>query len=105
MMTWVQLRDRQGLVVAFPLQSPELVRMVPELAGRPLEAEIHGLDLGSRQVWRGAGLLRPLARRLPGWRWLGPLLGLPGVPGLSQWVYLRLAERRFRRCGRKPFER
>lgn len=104
-MAWVQQRDRFGLVVAFPLQNPELVKVAPELAGKPLDTEIHGLDLGTRQVWRGAGLLRPLAQRLPAWRWLSPLLSLPGVPALSQWVYLRLSERRFRRCGRRPFDR
>lgn len=105
MMDWVQLRDKRGLVVAFPLQNPELVRVAPELAGRPLETEIHGLDLGTREVWQGAGLLQPLARRLPGWRWLAPLLGLPGMPRLAQWLYLKLSERRYRRCGRKPFAR
>lgn len=105
MMDWVQVRDRLGLVVAFPLQNPELVRVAPELAGRPLDTEIHGIDLGTRQVWKGAGLLRPLAQRLPGWRWLAPLLRLPGIPGFAQWVYLKFSERRFRRCGRRPFER
>lgn len=105
MMAWVQARDREGLVVAFPLQNPELVKVAPELAGRPLDAEIHALDLGTRQIWQGAGLLRPLARRLPGWRWLAPLLALPGVAALARWSYRKLSERRFRRCGRKPFDR
>jgi len=41
---WVQRRDRWGLIIPFPLQNPELVRMAPELAGRPLQAALHGLD-------------------------------------------------------------
>lgn len=105
MMAWLQRRDCRGLLVFFPLQNSELVKMAPELAGRPLEREIHGLDLGTRQVWSGAALLPEIGRRLPRWRWIAPLFRLPGVASLSQKIYLRLAERRFRRCGRRPFER
>ena len=77
--------------------------LAPELGGRPVEKEIHGLDLGTRAVWAGADLLGPIARRLPGWMWLAPVLALPGLPGLLNRVYLRWAAWRFRRTGRQPF--
>lgn len=103
MALWLARRDRQGLLHLVPLRDPDLLALGPELAGLPLEREIHGLDLGTRQVWAGVELLRPIARRLPGWRWVAPMLALPGLPRLLNRVYLWAAVRRFRRTGRPPF--
>ncbi|WP_243384873.1 thiol-disulfide oxidoreductase DCC family protein [Geothrix alkalitolerans] len=103
MALWLARRDRRGLLHIASLRDPDLLALGPELAGRPLEAEIHGLDLGTRQVWAGADLLRPIARRLPGWRWAALLLAIPGLPRLLNRVYLGVAARRFRRTGRPPF--
>ena len=103
MVLWLARQDRQGLLVILPLRDPNLLELAPELAGKPLEREIHGLDLGTREVRAGADLLQPIARRLPGWRWLSPLLGIPGLPRLSNRIYLWVAARRFRRTGRPPF--
>jgi len=103
MAVWLARRDRQGLLHVVSLRDPDLLRLGPELAGFPLEKEIHGLDLGTREVRAGADLLRPIARRLPAWRWLSPLLALPGVPRLVNRSYLRWSAWRFRRTGRQPF--
>ena len=103
MALWLAQRDRRGLLLVVSLRDPELLRLGPELAGKPLEREIHGLDLATREVRAGADLLRPIARRLPGWRWLAPLLALPGCPGLVNRLYLRWSVWRFRRTGRQPF--
>ena len=97
---WLRVRDHQGLIHLFPLQHPELVKMAPELAGRALHGELHGLDLGTRQVWTGSALLAPLARRLPRWRWASPLLALPGIAPTLAWLWLKAAERRYRRTHR-----
>jgi len=98
----IRIRDRWGLVIAFPLQDPELLRVAPELAGRPLEQALHGLETATRQVFAGAELLPPVLARLPGWRWLAPLFRAPGVAGLAQRLYLRMAARRCRSTGRAP---
>lgn len=103
MALWLAKRDRRGRLHLTTLRDPDLLAMAPELAGRPLEREIHGLDLGTREIFAGADLLRPIARRLPGWKWLSPVLGLPGLPTLLNRVYLRWAVWRFRRTGRPPF--
>ncbi|MDP1833062.1 MAG: DUF393 domain-containing protein [Geothrix sp.] len=103
MALWLARRDRQGRLLIVSVRDPELLALAPELAGRPVEKEIHGLDLGTRDIRAGADLLRPIARRLPGWRWLSPLLGLPGFPALLNRLYLRWATGRFRRTGRQPF--
>ena len=103
MALWLARKDRQGLLLILSVRDPELLAMAPELGGRPVEKEIHGLDLGTREVNAGANLLRPIAQRLPGWGWAGPLLALPGLPGLLNRIYLRWATWRFRRTGRQPF--
>ncbi len=96
-------RDRQGLLLIVSLRDPNLLALAPELAGKPLEKEVHGLDLATREVCAGPDLLRPIARRLPAWWWLSLLLGIPGVPTLANRISLRWSAWRFRRTGRLPF--
>ncbi len=103
MALWLARRDREGRLLLVTVRDPALLALAPELAGKPVEKEIHGLDLGTREIRAGADLLRPIARRLPGWQWLSPLLGLPGLPHLVNRIYLRWATWRFRRTGRQPF--
>lgn len=103
MALWLARRDRQGLLLILPVRDPELLVLAPELGGRPVEKEIHGLDLGTREVRAGAELLRPIAQRLPGWRWVAPVLAIPGFPRLLNRFYLHWAAWRFRRTGRQPF--
>jgi len=103
MALWLARRDRLGLLLILSVRDPDLLGLAPELGGKPVEKEIHGLDMGTREVRAGADLLRPIARRLPGWRWLSLILAIPGLPHLLNWIYLRWAVWRFRRTGRQPF--
>jgi predicted DCC family thiol-disulfide oxidoreductase YuxK len=103
MVLWLARRDRQGLLLIVSVRDPDLLALAPELAGKLVEKEIHGLDLGTREVRAGADLLGPVARRLPAWRWLSPLLAVPGIPAMANWIYLRWSVWRFRRTGRVPF--
>jgi predicted DCC family thiol-disulfide oxidoreductase YuxK len=100
---WLARRDQQGLLHIVSLRDPDLLALAPELGGKPLEREIHGLDLSTREVRAGADLLRPIARRLPAWRWLSTLLGIPGVPTLANRIFLGWSAWRFGRTGRPPF--
>ena len=79
---WIRRRDRNGLVVAFPFQNAELVRVAPELAGLPQAGEVHGFDTRTREIRSGAGLMASLFRRLPRWRWMAPLATLPPVASM-----------------------
>jgi len=105
MMDWVQRRDRWGLVVTFPFQNPELLHVAPELAGRALHLEIHGVDTAHRRVFAGADLLPQVLRRLPRWRVIAPLLELPGVSALLRRLYLGLASRRYQISRGRPYQR
>jgi predicted DCC family thiol-disulfide oxidoreductase YuxK len=82
---WVQRRDRDGRVVAFPFQNPELLRVAPELAGRALDRGIHGYDPRTRTVQDETRALPGLLRLLPRWRWLAPLARLQPVARLFAW--------------------
>lgn len=101
---WIGARDRQGLMAFFPLQNPELVRMAPEFAGRPLHGEVHGMDLASRETWSGAALLPRILARLPRWCWLAPLLRLPGLRQALAWGWNRRMQRGLAIRGRQPFQ-
>jgi hypothetical protein len=79
-MDGIRKRDSHGLIVSFPFQNPELVKIAPELAGRPLHLVIHGMDTRTRKVWVGEKLLPHIWARLPGWRWT---LGFTWIPGFS----------------------
>jgi predicted DCC family thiol-disulfide oxidoreductase YuxK len=103
MALWLARRDRRGLLLIVSVRDPELLALAPELGGRPIERDLHGIDLATREIWAGADLLRPIARRLPTWRWAAGLLALPGLPGLLNRVYLRWSAWRYRRTGRLPF--
>ena len=92
---WLRERDVWGLIEIFPLQHPGLVQIAPELAGRFLHGELHGLDLRSRAVHRGPALLPELLSRLPRWRAVAPFLRLPGLAKLVAWFVLKRDERRF----------
>jgi predicted DCC family thiol-disulfide oxidoreductase YuxK len=84
---WAGRRDARGILVAFPIQNPELARMAPELAGLPLLGRVHALDLRSRAMYADEQVVVPILRRLPGWSWLAPLAGwVPLARGFYRWL-------------------
>jgi predicted DCC family thiol-disulfide oxidoreductase YuxK len=98
----VQRWDGWGLVVVFPLQNAELLHMAPELAGRPLDLEMHAVDTGNRRVFAGAEILPQILRRLPRWCLVAPLMSLPGASTLARRFYLRFTAGRHHTSGRTP---
>jgi predicted DCC family thiol-disulfide oxidoreductase YuxK len=94
---WIAARDAAGLLTLFPLQHPELAKIAPELAGRTLHGELHGLDLSTRVLLQGPPLLPEILSRLPRWRLVAPLLRLPGMARFAAWFMLKRDERRFQR--------
>jgi len=89
---WIQRRDRSGMVVSFPFDNAELLQVAPELAGLPQSGAVHGFDTRTRIIRSGARMLASLFQRLPGWRWLAPLVSLPPVSALL-YAYLHRGDR------------
>ncbi len=80
---WLKRQDTQAQLMLFPLQHPELVRIAPELAGRTLHGQVHGMDLTTREVFIAGELLSPLVKALPRWSWLSLFFV---IPGLRTWI-------------------
>lgn len=73
--------DREGLVVTFPYQNPELVRLAPELAGLDVKEHVLVLDTRTRHVARDAAAIPALLLRLPAWAWASVPARLPFLAG------------------------
>ena len=86
---WVGSRDRNGLVVTFPYQNGELVRVAPELAGLDFPGAVYSLDLGTREVRSGAGTVPGILKRLPAWSWAQMPARSAPVAGFFYWLFRR----------------
>lgn len=93
---WAGNHDKRGLIVFFPIQNPELLRMAPELGGLPLHETIHCIDASTRKVFIAGEAWLQIVRRLPVWRWCGLLLSMPGLSGLTGTLYKKRGARRCR---------
>ena len=84
--------DRAGRVRVLAFQDEQAV--APFGLGRPaLAAAVH-LVLADGRVFAGADAVAEALRLLPGRRWLGALLRLPGVRALARRGYAWVAVRR-----------
>lgn len=79
---WIRRHDHLGLIIAFPSESSELIQIAPELAGRALHRDLHGLDTRTRQVWIGEQLAPHIGARLSGGSWVKFLVNIPVVSRL-----------------------
>jgi hypothetical protein len=79
---WAVKHDRNGLVVTFPYQNGEVVRIAPELAGLDYLGRVYTLDMESREVRTGLTIVAPLLKRIPGWSWAEVPARLPLVARL-----------------------
>ena len=84
---WAAARDGRGLIVFFPIQNQELLRMAPELGGLPLSETIYGVDASTRRVFSAGTLWLQMAIRLPRWWLFGHIFSLPGLRALTGVAY------------------
>jgi predicted DCC family thiol-disulfide oxidoreductase YuxK len=77
-------------------RQPENVPVVdPPLDPARLLEEMHLVTPDRKRVYHGFGAFRWMAWRIPLFFLLAPLLYVPGVPTLGQWIYLKVARNRF----------
>lgn len=83
-----RLSERIGAGIAFDdLNAVDLARW--GLTADQARRRLHARD-GAFRI-SGLAAFRALWARLPGWRWLARLTGLPGVRHLADWGYERIA--------------
>lgn len=87
--------DRQGKIALLDLNDPEVLRCFPQVDPEQARRLMQAVS-ATGQVYAGVDAWRQIASVLPGWRWLGWLLGLPGVHALSDRVYRWVARNRYR---------
>lgn len=80
------------------LHDPRVAVDFPEISRADLLEEMFVVDRRGR-VWRGAGAVRYLTRRLVLLWPLAPLLHVPGSMPLWQWLYRVVARNRYRIAG------
>ncbi len=83
---WVGQHDRDGLVVTFPYQNGEVVRLAPELAGLDYRGRIYTLDMETREMRGGTAIVPAILVRLPAWSWASLPARLPLVARLILWM-------------------
>jgi predicted DCC family thiol-disulfide oxidoreductase YuxK len=90
---WLEARVEPGRLSFLACQSPDLVRVAPAL--NP-EACMRAMQLVHPDglIESGDRAIPSLLRMLRGWRWLAPVLSLPGMRWLSAPLYDWIARHR-----------
>jgi predicted DCC family thiol-disulfide oxidoreductase YuxK len=83
------------------LHDPRVAETFPDLTHDQLMREMVVVTQDGRR-FGGAAAVRYLSRRLPRLWWLAPLLHVPFSMPLWQWLYQRVAVRRYKLAGREP---
>lgn len=93
--------DQPASVKYIPYQSVEAEYILgPEYhPGRPEVAYLVGAD---GQIRKGLDAIVPLLRRLPGGRFVGILLAIPGCRSIASWLYRLVARHRYHWFGTMP---
>jgi predicted DCC family thiol-disulfide oxidoreductase YuxK len=87
--------DRGHRLAFLSLHDPRASELVPDLSHTELMQQMVVVDRRGRRH-AGAAALRYLTRRLPSLWFLAPLLHLPGSLPIWNWLYRRVAARRYR---------
>jgi predicted DCC family thiol-disulfide oxidoreductase YuxK len=90
---WVRARDRAGNFDLLPYQAPGVAARWPDLDPARLAEEMHVVTADGRAL-RGADAAARVLRRLPGWGWLGWLLGARALAPFARPAYRWVARRR-----------
>lgn len=87
--------DRRHALALLDLNDPAVLGRFPQVDPARARALMQAVDAQGR-VFSGVDAWILAARELPRWRWLPPLLRLPGVHGFAARVYAWVARNRYR---------
>lgn len=86
--------DSKGRLAFLSLHDPQVAERYPDLTYDALMRDMHVVDVqGGRH--RGAAAFGYLSRRLPRLWPLAPVMHVPGSMPIWQWLYRRVANRRY----------
>lgn len=92
-MQFIWARDLVGRVECVDLRDAQSALRFPEFTPDAVRAQLHAVDSEGR-VWVGIDAVRECGRRLPRYRWVAWVLGVPGIRFCAQQVYLLIAKNR-----------
>jgi predicted DCC family thiol-disulfide oxidoreductase YuxK len=87
--------DGRGRLAFLSLHDPETSRRYPDLTYDEMMQYLFVIPADGRRL-RGAEGFKYLSTRLPALFWMAPLLYLPGLMPLWQWLYRKFAKTRYR---------
>jgi len=91
---YIESRDVHGEVECADLRDPDSARRFPEFSPEAVRALMHGVDTAG-EVTVGIDAVRQLGGRLPWWRRVAWLLGVPGFREVGSVAYQLLARNRY----------
>lgn len=87
--------DGRGRLAFISLHDPDVARRYPDLTHDEMMQYMFVIPQDGRRL-RGAEAFKYLSTRLPLLYWMAPLLYLPGLMPLWQWLYRKFAKTRYR---------
>ena len=91
--------DGRGRLAFLSLHDPRVKDLCPDLTDEQLMEQMFLIALDGRR-FGGAAAIRYLSRKLPKLWFAAPLLHIPFSLPLWQWIYLKIAARRYRISGK-----
>jgi len=90
--------DSGNRLAFFSLHDPRVTERYPDLSHEQLMAQMYVVSPGGKR-FGGARAVRYLSRRLPKLWWLAPILHIPFSMPMWQWMYQKVAVRRYKLNG------
>ena len=95
---WIQARAEPGSIELMPCQSESRPKRAPQVDHEQCMRAMQLVEPDGR-VHSGAYALPGVLRELPGYRWLGALLSIPGVVPMLSPIYALVARNRLALSG------
>jgi predicted DCC family thiol-disulfide oxidoreductase YuxK len=92
---FIEARDHSGRIECGDLRHPVIADRFPSFTAEAVRAQLHAVDRDGR-LYVGIDAVRECGRRLPKYRTVAWILGVPGIRFVAQRVYVLIAKHRLR---------
>lgn len=90
---FIEARDDSGRIECGDLRNPSTAERFPSFTAEAVRAQLHAVDSGGT-LYVGIDAVRECGRRLPRYRLVAWVLGVPGIRFVAQRVYMLIAKNR-----------